>query len=101
MKQILTKRQKQVYDFICQSILTRGYPPTCAEVAEHLGVEYAVNHLNALHKKGWIVREKGSIRGLVLTEPVKCPHCGMVISTNPAISAAQSNAIGETYVYAQ
>jgi repressor LexA len=60
MPEALTKRQKQVLDFISGSINDRGYPPTLREIGEHFGIRSTngVNdHLKALEKKGHLRRE--------------------------------------------
>ena len=65
----LTDRQKEVYQFIRDSIRTRGYPPTVREIgarfdiSSHNGV---MCHLKALEKKGLIVREKNMSRAIIL-----------------------------------
>jgi repressor LexA len=63
----LTDRQKEVLDFISSSILERGYPPTLREIGEQLGIRSTngVNdHLKALEKKGYLVREDLKSRAL-------------------------------------
>jgi repressor LexA len=56
----LTKRQRQVLDFITRSLEERGYPPTMREIGQHMGIRSTngVNdHLKALERKGYIERE--------------------------------------------
>ncbi|MDY0001412.1 MAG: transcriptional repressor LexA [Polyangia bacterium] len=56
----LTKRQRQVLSFVERSIEERGYPPTMREIGQHMGIRSTngVNdHLKALERKGYIVRE--------------------------------------------
>src|SRR3954470_9936435 len=56
----LTDRQKEVLEFIQQSIESRGYPPTLREIGEHMGIRSTngVNdHLKALEKKGYLERQ--------------------------------------------
>lgn len=81
----LTRRQRQVYDFVAGQIETRGFAPTLQEVAAHLGVRGnlgVLRHLQALEKKGWLRRETGRSRGIVLTRqttaPVALPLVGAV-----------------------
>ena len=60
MPECLTQRQRQILDFITQSIDGRGYPPTLREIGVHFGIRSTngVNdHLKALEKKGYITRE--------------------------------------------
>jgi repressor LexA len=59
-REILTKRQQEVLDFIASSIDQRGFPPTLREIGEHFGIRSTngVNdHLKALEKKGYLRRE--------------------------------------------
>lgn len=67
----LTKRQEQTLDFIRQSIVERGYPPTLREIGEHMGIRSTngVNdHLRALERKGYLRREDMKSRALKLVE---------------------------------
>src|SRR5690349_23117919 len=62
-----TKRQEQTLDFIRSSIAERGYPPTLREIGEHMGIRSTngVNdHLKALERKGYLVREELKSRAL-------------------------------------
>ncbi len=67
MPQTLTRRQQQVLEFIESCINERGYPPTMREIGEHLGIRSTngVNdHLKALKRKGFIVRDDMKSRAL-------------------------------------
>jgi repressor LexA len=69
----LTDRQKEVLEFIQQSITARGYPPTLREIGEKMGIRSTngVNdHLKALEKKGYLAREDLKSRAL---RPLKMP----------------------------
>ena len=66
----LTRRQKQVLDFLREYISRAGYPPTLREVAERFsfsGPRAAAKHLESLEKKGHINRTPGVSRGLGIT----------------------------------
>src|SRR5689334_9387801 len=66
-QEALTDRQKAVLDFISKSIEKRGYPPTLREIGEHMGIRSTngVNdHLKALERKGYLVREELKSRAL-------------------------------------
>jgi repressor LexA len=68
--QILTTRQKQVFEFIKEYLETNGSPPTLREISTHIGTAgtvTAIGHVNALEKKGYLRRREGSSRGIVLT----------------------------------
>jgi repressor LexA len=64
---VLTDRQREILDFITQSIDERGYPPTLREIGVHFGIRSTngVNdHLRALEKKGHLQREDLKSRAL-------------------------------------
>src|SRR3954470_24874469 len=70
---VLTDRQREILDFITQSIRERGYPPTLREIGLHFGIRSTngVNdHLRALEKKGHLMREDLKSRAL---RPVGAP----------------------------
>jgi repressor LexA len=72
----LTDRQKEVLEFIQESITGRGYPPTLREIGERMGIRSTngVNdHLKALEKKGFLAREDLKSRAL---RPLKLPNLG-------------------------
>jgi len=65
----LTARQRMALDFIAGHIEARGYPPTVREIGSHMGIRSTngVNdHLNALERKGYLLRTDGLARGLRL-----------------------------------
>lgn len=63
----LTFRQRQVLDCIQNSIGEKGYPPTVRELQELLSIRSSngvADHLKALERKGYIVRERVLSRGI-------------------------------------
>jgi len=96
-----TPRQQQVLDFVTSHIDNNGYPPTLREIGLHLGVSgnvSVIQHLEALERKGYIRRESGSSRGIVLTSrnirpdsPISLPIVGTVRAgiPEPAIEDIQ------------
>ncbi len=65
--QKLTQRQEMVLGFIQASISDRGYPPTLREIGNYMGIRSTngVNdHLRALERKGYLVREDMKSRAL-------------------------------------
>ena len=67
MRQPLTARQREALDFITHCLDARGYPPTLREIGEHMGIRSTngVNdHLKALERKGYLVREELKSRAL-------------------------------------
>ncbi len=67
MRPPLTVRQKQALDYITSCLHERGYPPTLREIGRHMGIRSTngVNdHLKALERKGYLVREELKSRAL-------------------------------------
>jgi repressor LexA len=63
----LTQRQQMVLDYIRESIVDRGYPPTLREIGARMGIRSTngVNdHLRALERKGYLTREDMKSRAL-------------------------------------
>ena len=63
----LTRRQRQVLEYVTACIQEQGYPPTIREIARHLGLRSSngvANHLRALERKGYLARTAGKSRGL-------------------------------------
>jgi len=66
----LTKRQKDVFEFIRDKIQNRGYGPTVREIGEHFEISSpngVMCHLKALEKKGLIIREPNMSRAIQLS----------------------------------
>lgn len=66
----LTPRQQQILELIREAIDNTGRPPTRAEIAQHLGfrsANAAEDHLQALARKGAIVLDASTSRGIRLT----------------------------------
>lgn len=67
----LTKRQKEVYEFIRDKIQNRGYGPTVREIGQKFKISSpngVMCHLKALEKKGLIDREPNMSRAIQLRE---------------------------------
>lgn len=94
MPQPLTKRQKQLLDFISQFYSKNGYPPTHEEMAGALNVNSVAtihDHLTQLLKKGFIKIYKGSVRGIEIVEKaikgnvnmIELPVIGLIAAGKP------------------
>jgi repressor LexA len=82
-RHLLTDRQREVLEFIQESIVGRGYPPTLREIGERMGIRSTngVNdHLKALEKKGYLIREDLKSRAL---RPVKMPDGSASMTATP------------------
>lgn len=82
----LTQRQKDIYEFLKDKILNRGYGPTVREIGNHFGIRSpngVMCHLKALEKKGLITRESHMSRAIQLAEPpqnrLSLPYAGLLV----------------------
>ena len=67
MQPQLTERQNQIYEFVKSHLREEGIPPTVDEIRQHLGLvstNGVHKHLQALERKGAIVRTPGVSRGI-------------------------------------
>jgi len=85
----LTPRQREILDFIKNTVEVLGAPPTRAEIASAFGFaspNAAEDHLKALAKKGAINLEPGSARGIRLVEQLGLPLIGSVAAGSPILA---------------
>jgi repressor LexA len=94
----LTERQKQIYEFIRSKIETRGYGPTVREIGLAFEIQSpngVMCHLNALVKKGLIIREGRRARAIQLADhrppSVELPLLGQVAAGSPSQAVAQED----------
>ncbi|HYH00371.1 MAG TPA: transcriptional repressor LexA [Terriglobales bacterium] len=93
----LTKRQKQVYDFIAGFVQANGYSPSFEEIGEGLGLHSLATvhkHISNLEKKGLLKRDfnrsrsidvippRGRVRQTVASGPV-LPLLGRIAAGRP------------------
>lgn len=84
MRQPLTKRQREILDFIEASISSNGYAPSLSEI----GLAFDLRSLGTVHKhlcalawKGYIKRAWNRSRALELIPPPECcPTCGKPVA---------------------
>ena len=65
----LTKRQREIFEFVRDKIVNRGYGPTVREIGTQFGIRSpngVMCHLKALEKKGLIIRESNRSRAIKL-----------------------------------
>ncbi|MEZ6061626.1 MAG: repressor LexA [Planctomycetaceae bacterium] len=86
----LTRRQEEIYDFLKDKILKRGYGPTVREIGNHFGIRSpngVMCHLKALERKGLISRESNMSRAIQLTDNSQqktvLPLLGTAVSGDP------------------
>lgn len=88
---MLTRRQKQLLDFIRSHIKRRGYAPTLVEMGRHLGlgsVATVHKHLGQLEQKGLIRRMPNRSRAVEVIDPTpaglaRVPLLGRVAAGTP------------------
>jgi repressor LexA len=68
----ITKRQRQVYDFISEFVQKNGYSPSFEEIGEGLGLSSLATvhkHITNLEKKGLLTRDYNRSRSIDLLPP--------------------------------
>ncbi len=98
----LYKRQREIYQFIADTVEDKGYAPTLTEIAENFGLSSLATvheHLSVLEKKGLIRRYRGAVRGIELLEQRKSdeqmidlPILGFIACGEPLEPFADPNA---------
>src|SRR5688572_32754394 len=88
----LTRRQKEIFDFVGRHIEKKGYAPTIEEIGEHFGLSSLATvhkHLANLQEKGLIKRAWNRSRALELVptqvrvQAVELPLLGRVAAGSP------------------
>jgi len=90
----ITKRQKEVYDFVKTFIGDKGYSPTLEEIKKRLrlsAVSTVHQHINALIDKGYIKKFDNLARAIEVNEPeqvqdrdfIEIPLLGMIAAGEP------------------
>lgn len=84
----ITSRQKEILEFVYQSISSNGFPPSLEDFRNNFGFssnQSILDHLSALEKKGLIKKEDRSARSIQITnlgfktmnKPVMVPSLGI------------------------
>lgn len=96
----LTERQREVYDFVRERIINRGYGPTVREIGTKFGIRSpngVMCHLKALEKKGLISREANMSRAIQLSESpsmkASLPLLGRVVAGAPLATVEQADQV--------
>lgn len=96
---LLTIRQRAIYDFIKGKILSRGYGPTVREIGTGFKIRSpngVMCHLKALEKKGLISREAHMSRAIQISEPLtkmSLPLAGQIAAGSPLLAVEQNETI--------
>jgi repressor LexA len=105
----VTRRQKEILDFLGRHIERKGYAPTIEEIGEHFGLTSLATvhkHLTNLQEKGLIKREWNRSRALELVatevrvQAIELPLLGRVAAGAPieAISGTETIFVPEDMV---
>jgi repressor LexA len=105
----LTRRQKEILDFLSRHIEKKGYAPTIEEIGEHFGLSSLATvhkHLTNLQDKGLIKRAWNRSRALELlptqvsVQAVELPRLGRVAAGSPiqAVQATETIFVPEDMV---
>ncbi len=96
----LTKRQKQILDFISEYVMSNGYAPSYREIAEHFGLSSTATvheHVKALEDKAFLRASDGGARSIELAEKSRTaqrsyelPLAGLITAGAP-IEAIESS----------
>ena len=73
----LTKRQREVFEFLRAYARRKGYPPTVREIRDEFHLQSnrgVIDHLRALERKGWIKRQRGISRAIEIVEGAGDTH---------------------------
>ncbi len=106
----LTKKQKEILDFIASFSMNRGYAPSYREIATHFhlsSVSTVFEHVKALEEKGFIEKNFNSARSIDIVEPtqessgvIELPLVGLITAGEPieAVETRESIAVPESLV---
>ncbi|MDA0834731.1 MAG: transcriptional repressor LexA [Planctomycetota bacterium] len=96
----LTTRQQEIFDFLKDKILNRGYGPTVREIGLKFGIRSpngVMCHLKALEKKGLITRESHMSRAIQLSDPpnkrTSLVLAGTIAAGTPVLAVQQDERI--------
>lgn len=105
----LTRRQKQILDFVQHYLAENGFAPSFEEIAEHFSFRSLATvheHLTNLERKGYIQRGHNESRAIELvpvpgqSAAIELPLLGQVAAGEPieAVAAAESIAVPQDLI---
>lgn len=103
----LTLRQQEIYEFIKDKILNRGYGPTVREIGTAFGIRSpngVMCHLKALERKGLISREQHMSRAIQLTDQpqlkrTSLPLAGYIAAGRPSTADEQIERVEFSHLF--
>jgi repressor LexA len=105
----LTKRQKEILDFLEEFLAENGYPPSFEEIARHFGYTSLATvheHLENLKQKGYIRKSYNASRSIELVptgmkvSAIELPLLGQVAAGQPieAVQDQETIAVPEDFL---
>src|SRR3954466_9880705 len=102
----LTRRQREIYDFITRKIESRGFPPTIRDIGAAFDIKSpngVMCHLKALEKKGFISRQGKAARAIQLSHRPAPAHTipfkGRVAAGSPVAAAELEDRLDLTELF--
>jgi DNA (cytosine-5)-methyltransferase 1 len=86
---MLTKRQKQILDFVSSKTKKKGYAPSLEEIKKHFKLRSVSNihqHIEAIKKKGYLQKQKNQRRSIELIQSgkmINIPILGLIAAGSP------------------
>lgn len=86
---MLTKRQKQILDFVTLFIQSKGYSPSLEEIRKHFRLRSVATihqHINTLFSKGYLKKEENQSRGIDIhnkNQFIYIPLLGIITAGQP------------------
>lgn len=101
---MLSKRQKEVFDFVQQFMQSEGYVPSLMEIAAHFGLSSPATvhqHMKALETKGYIQRGWNRKRHIEVLQPAavtvndheELPLLGRIAAGQPLEAVADNETV--------
>src|SRR5437667_5331399 len=94
----LTKRQRQVYDYIAGFVQKNGYSPSFEEIGEGMGLSSLATvhkHISNLEKKGLLTRDYNRSRSIDLLPPKGRLKQAMAVNTTMVLPLLGRIAAGQ------
>ncbi len=103
---LLTRRQREIFDFINRKIETKGFPPTIRDIGTAFEIKSpngVMCHLKALEKKGFITRQGKSARAIQMNHRALPAHIipfkGLVAAGAPMPAVEQDEKLDLTDIF--
>jgi len=94
----ITRRQREVYDYISEFVQKRGYSPSFEEIGEGLGLSSLATvhkHISNLEKKGLLTRDYNRSRSIDLLPPKGRLKQAMAINSSVVLPLVGRIAAGQ------